>query len=64
MHAARIEKSARLLRVAELLSTGREFSTLEISQQARVCAVNSCVAELRHNGMDIRCQRRGAKEET
>ena len=47
MHAARLADSPRLQRVLEVLSDGREHSTLEISQQARVCAVNSCIAELR-----------------
>jgi len=41
LNVARIEKSARLQRVADLLSTGREFSTLEISVGARVCALTS-----------------------
>ena len=61
MHAARIEKSARLQRVAELLATGREFSTREISLGAQVCAVNSCIAELRDNGLRIHCERRGSQ---
>jgi hypothetical protein len=45
--------------VGLVLSDGREHSTLEIIQSAQVCAVNSIVAELRANGCDIRCQRRG-----
>jgi hypothetical protein len=61
MHAANIEKSERLGRVLDLLSKGGEFSTLDIIRQANVCAVNSIVAELRQNGFDINCQRRGEK---
>ena len=61
MHAASIEKSERLGRVLDLLSKGGEFSTLDIIKQANVCAVNSIVAELRQNGFDIDCQRKGDK---
>jgi hypothetical protein len=61
MNAASIEKSARLGRVLDLLSQGGEFTTLDIIRQAEVCAVNSIVAELRCNGFDITCQRRGDK---
>lgn len=49
MHHARIEKSPRLQRVAALLQDGRWHSTLDIVIGAGVCAVNSCVAELRAN---------------
>jgi hypothetical protein len=61
MNAASIEKSDRLARVLELLWQGGEFSTLDIIKQTNVCAVNSIVAELRQNGFDIYCQRRGDK---
>ena len=61
MNAANIEKSARLGRVLDLLSQGGEFTTLDIIKQASVCAVNSIVAELRCNGFEINCQRRGDK---
>ena len=61
MNAASIEKSARLGRVLDLLSQGGEFTTLDIIRHAEVCAVNSIVAELRCNGFDITCQRRGDK---
>lgn len=56
MHAARVERSARLRRVHELLSDRREHSTLGIAVGARVCAVNSIVAELRHGGAEIACR--------
>lgn len=56
MHAARIESSPRLQRVHALLSDGAEHSTLEIVAGARVCAVNSIVAELRENGCYIECR--------
>jgi hypothetical protein len=61
MNAASIESSDRLNRVLDLLSQGGEFSTLDIIKQANVCAVNSIISELRQNGFDINCQRRGEK---
>jgi len=61
MNAANIERSDRLARVADLLAQSGELSTLEIIKQANVCAVNSIVSELRQNGYDITCQRRGEK---
>ena len=56
MHAARLGSSARLQRVHDLLSSGLEYSTLDILRLARVCAVNSIVAELRHGGAEIECR--------
>ena len=61
MNAASIESSERLNRVLDLLSMGGEFSTLDIIKNANVCAVNSIISELRQNGFDIACQRRGDK---
>lgn len=59
MHAARIGRSPRLQRVLALLSDGQWHSTLDIVTRAMVCAVNSCVAELRANGCVIECRRCG-----
>ena len=59
MNAANLEKSDRLKRVADLLKSGRPYSTMEIIHKAQVCAVNSIVAELRENGFDIVCNRLG-----
>ena len=59
MHAARLDKSERLQRVAKLLKRGGWHSTMDIIQRAQVCAVNSIVAELRANGWQIECQRTG-----
>jgi biotin operon repressor len=56
MHAASLERSERLQRVLWLLLDGQWHSTLEIVQRAQVCAVNSCIAELRANGIDIECR--------
>jgi hypothetical protein len=59
MNAARLERSARLQRVLRLLQDGYWHSTLSIIGNANVCAVNSCIAELRANGQHIECKRRG-----
>lgn len=59
MHAAKIDNSPRLQRVADLLADGEWHSTLDIIIGAGVCAVNSCVAELRANGYPIACRRVG-----
>ena len=61
MNYANIEKSDRLKRVADVLAKSGELSTLDIIKKANVCAVNSIVSELRQNGYDITCQRRGEK---
>jgi hypothetical protein len=61
MNYANIDKSDRLKRVADVLAQSGELSTLDIIKKANVCAVNSIVSELRQNGYDITCQRRGEK---
>lgn len=59
MHAARLGHSERLQRVRTLLADGVPRSTMEIIRGAKVCAVNSIAAELRHNGVPVACQRVG-----
>ena len=59
MNAATLENSDRLRRVLAVLADGNERTTLDIIAYARVCAVNSCIAELRANGLDISCRRQG-----
>lgn len=61
MNAARLDRSARLRRVARLLADGRPRTTLQIASAARVCAVSTVVSELRQNGLAIACQRVGNK---
>ena len=57
MNNATLESSPRLQRVlAVLRAAARELSTRDILIEAEVCAVNSCVAELRENGYDIACR--------
>jgi hypothetical protein len=57
MHAATMT-SERLQRVKRLLADGKPHSTREIMRRAHVCAINSCVAELRECGAEIICERR------
>lgn len=61
MNFAKLDSSDRLLRVAKFLSDGLAHSTLEIVEKAHVCAVNSIIAELRANGMEIDCERKGTR---
>ena len=56
IHAATLEGSERLQRVAYLLSDYREYTTRQIVKQADVCAVNTIVQELRENGLKIACR--------
>lgn len=59
VNSAQLENSQRLQRTIAVLEDGREHTTLNIIANAKICAVNSAVAELRDNGFDIKCQRRG-----
>ena len=54
-----LHRAVSIRRVADLLADGREYSTLDIIIGAGVCAVNSCIAELRDNGLAIACRREG-----
>ena len=62
MHAASLDKSPRLQRVLAVLKDGKWHSTRDIMLWAQVCAVNSCISELRHNGVAVQCQQQGAPE--
>lgn len=55
MHAAALD-SPRLQRVLAVLRDGEEHSTRDLVVAARVCAVNSIVAELRARGVDVTCR--------
>jgi len=64
MRHARLATSPRLRRaLVALQETGGEISTYELAQKAKICAVNSVVAELRENGAVITC-RQDAKDGT
>lgn len=57
MHNAKLDKSERLQRVLKALrASGGGLSTRDIMVEADVCAVNSCIAELRENGFEIECR--------
>lgn len=57
MHYARLKHSPRQQRVLAVLADGQEHSTMALIERAHVCAVNSIVAELRANGIPVRCRR-------
>lgn len=59
MHSATIERSPRLQRVLAVLLDNKKHTTRSIIRKAKVCAVNSCVSELRANGISIECERTG-----
>lgn len=56
MHAAKVDNSARLQRVLNVLLDRRAHTTRDIIRDACVCAVNSCISELRANGYNISCR--------
>ena len=51
--------SPRLQRTLALLEYGGEYSTLDIVMGANVMAVSAVISELRQNGVEIECNRRG-----
>ncbi len=59
MHAGPLS-SPRLQRVLKVLeeAQGKPLTTRQIVRQARVMAVSTCVAELRHHGAEIECSQR------
>lgn len=59
LHAAQLANSPRLQRVLKVLADGGWHSTLDLVIGAGVCAVNSCISELRANGIGIACRRVG-----
>ena len=61
LHAASLEKSERLKRVLAVLQDGAKHTTRDIIRKAKVCAVNSIAAEIRANGIQVECERRGSK---
>ncbi len=55
MNHAKVKTSNRLQRLLRVLADGREHSTLDLSIQAKICAVSAAISELRANGYDIEC---------
>lgn len=64
MRYARLENSERLQRTLAALRAGGWKSTRDLIRAANVCAVNSCISELRANGFEIstRCLGKGRFE--
>ena len=60
IHAALLENSPRLQRVARLLSDGNWYSTRAISRGCDVYAVSAIIGEMRHdkNGFIIECRQK------
>lgn len=61
MNSASVKKSRRLKRVLAVLRRGGSYTTRDIIRKAKVCAVNSIVAELRDNGYNVLCKRKGMR---
>jgi hypothetical protein len=60
MNVARLSKSLRLQLVLDYLQNRPNGATsMEIIQACRVVAPATVVSELRHQGYDIECQRKG-----
>ena len=59
IHFAKVDNSARLQRVLEVLLDHKPHTTLEIQTRAFCCAVSTNVCELRKNGYDIICHQLG-----
>ena len=59
IHYARLESSARLQRTLAVLKRGGCFTTRQLMHEADICAVNTAVDELRENGFDVQCARKG-----
>ena len=55
----RIHAATRLTRVLRVLRDGRPHTTRELIKQAEVCAVNTCVSEMRALGYVIECRSQG-----
>lgn len=59
MNHATLERSDRLQRLMSVLRDGKAHTTRDLVRRAHICAVNSCVAELRAQGKHIECWREG-----
>ena len=59
MAYANLLKSDRLQRVMKLLQDGDKHDTRDIMYNADVCAVATCISELRDNGKNIKSNKVG-----
>lgn len=64
MHAGRVSSSERLtLILTELRKSGsRGATTRELIRSTGMCAINSCISEIRANGYEVRCTCDGRNE--
>lgn len=62
MHAARVERSARLRRVLAALRPGLWVSSLDLALKGRTVTPGTCVSELRANGFRIECRQGSGPE--
>ena len=57
MKHRKLATNANLQRVMRVLREAKgPISTMELIREARICAVNSVIAELRENGAEITCK--------
>lgn len=61
LHYADLSKSNRLQRVLKTLQDGCQHTTRDLIRKSGQCAINSIVSEIRANGIDVDCERRGNK---
>lgn len=61
---AKLSNSPRLQRLHKLLSTGREYTTMQIIQLANIAVVSTSVCELRENGIAVNCRLVSCDHET
>jgi len=61
MRAASVDRSERLQRVVKFISDGKEHTTLDIANGAKIMAVSAAISELRQQNFVIDCERRGNK---
>jgi len=63
MHHAKLENSPRLQRALAVLLRQKDWiTTRSLIRRARICAVNSVIAELRENGCKIETKRSIGRE--
>lgn len=64
MHAGRVSSSERLtLILTELRKAGSiGMTTRQLITATGMCAINSCISEIRANGFEVRCTCDGRKD--
>lgn len=58
-HYAKLSQSPRLQRVRDFLIDGEWHSSRDIIVGANICAISAAISELRYNGCNVDCERRG-----